>query len=237
MWNSSREINPYDRLAAPAPPPPYVSPPTYAEVVPAERIDMETETVRAPTLLVRHASVSSSVLSPALVEEEEVATSSPSSDAAASTSTGTGTTDGNLTASEVEAEATHDDPDLGPSPQLSEKARGKKRMREDSEEEHTSDEEDEALLENLLGEGSSSSGSGHIPNTNGPDDGRPDRKRMRTDTRISTDRLLDVDADVVMVARMGLVDELTYVERRRQAEKLKAIQKLYRSGRDSFLLG
>jgi hypothetical protein len=167
-----------------------------------------------------------------VVEEEEAATSL-SSNAVATTSsiTSTSAVAGNLTASEDEA--THADPDQGPSPQLSEKARGKKRMREDSEEERTSDEEDEALLENLLGEGGSGSGH-HNPNTSGRDDGRPDRKRVKTDTRISTDRLEDVDADVLMVARMGLVEELTDLERRRQIEKLKAIQKLYRSGRDSF---
>jgi hypothetical protein len=164
-----------------------------------------------------------------LAEEAEVETPL-SSDAAANTtsSTSTSAAAGDLAASEVEA--VHDDPDLGPSLQLSERARGKKRMRE---EEHTSDEEDEALLESLLGEGSSGRGGGHDPNSSGRD-GRPDRKRTRTDTRISTDRLDGVDADVLMVARMGLVEELTDGERRRQAEKLKAIQKLYRSGRDSF---
>jgi hypothetical protein len=235
MWNSSREINPFERLAAPAPPPPYVSPPTYAEIEPAEHIEMETETVlRSPTLTVRHVSLSSSALPPAVVEEEEEVATSLSSNAVATTSsiTTTSAEGGNLTASEDDA--TQDDPDLGPSPQLSEKARGKKRMREEEEEEEnelTSDEEDELVLEDLFGEGS---GSGQNPNTSGRDDGEPDRKRTKTDIAISTDRLEGIDADVLMVARMGLAEEMTDLERRRQLEKLKAIQKLYRSGRDSF---
>ena len=112
----------------------------------------------------------------------------------------------------------HDDPDRVP--QLSEKARGKKRMRE---EDYSSDEEDEALERLLLGEG----GSGHIPSTSDRD-GQPDRKRIKTDSRINTDPL-EVDEDILMLARMGLVEELTPLQRRRQNEKLKAIQKLYRS--------
>lgn len=271
MWNSSREINPFERLAAPAPPPPYVPPPTYDEAVPID-IEIEPETLQVPTLTVQHASVSSNVIPPAPAEEEEVAASS---NAATDTSTSAGTsgTDdsvnnvppssvatslpsaaatghlgniaddtnnnpssslipstgpvGNLPASEVEAD--HDDPDLGPSPQLSEKARGKKRMRE---EDYTSDEDNEAL-ESLLGEGSSS-GSGHHLNSSGRDEG-PDRKRMKMDTRISTDQLV-VDRDVLMVARMGLVKELTPKERRRQAERLKDIEKLVRIGRGSLQL-
>lgn len=278
MWNSAREINPFETLAAPAPPPPYVSPPTYAEVVPeelndteaAERIDMETATLQAPTLTVLHPSVLSSILPPAAVEEEEVEASlSANATTSTNTSTSTGSTDdslisglptpvassppspapgnlsnggddassgpsspiastspaANLAVSEVEA--VHDDQGLEPSSQLSEKARGKKRMRE---EDYTSDEEDEALERLLLGEG----GSGHNPSTSGRD-GQPDRKRIKTDTRINTDRL-EVDEDILMLARMGLVEELTPLQRRRQNEKLKAIQKLYRSGRDSHKL-
>ena len=273
MWNSSREINPFERLAAPAPPPPYVSPPTYDEAIPIV-VEIEPETLQAPTLTVQHASVSSNVIPPAPAEEEEV---EASSNAAADTSTNastSGTDDspnnvppssvatslpsatashlandaddasnnpsssfsslipstgpvGNHPASEVEAD--HDGPDQGPSPQLSEKARGKKRMRE---EDYTSDEENEAL-ERLLGEGCSS-GSGHNLDSSGREEG-PDRKRMKMDTRVSTDQLV-VDRDVVMVARMGLVKELTFKERRRQAEKLKDIEKLVRSGRSSLQL-
>jgi hypothetical protein len=58
---------------------------------------------------------------------------------------------------------------------------------------------------------------------------------MKMDTRISTDQLV-VDRDVLMAARMGLVEELTPRERRRQVEKLKAIEKLFRSGRGSLRL-
>jgi hypothetical protein len=266
MWNSSREINPFERLAAPAPPPPYVPPPTYDEAVPIE-IEIEPETLQAPTLTVQHVSVSSSVIPPAPAEEEEVEASS-NAVANTSTSTSTSNTDDSpnnappspvvsslpsATAGHLDndaglsslslipstgpvedslvsgVEADHDDPDLSPSPQLSEKARGKKRMRE---EDYTSDEENQAL-ESLLGEGCSS-GSGHNPGSSGRDQ-EPDRKRMKMDTRISTDQLV-VDRDVLMAARMGLVEELTPRERRRQVEKLKAIEKLFRSGRGSLRL-
>jgi hypothetical protein len=115
--------------------------------------------------------------------------------------------------------------------QLSEKARGKKRMREEDYYYSLDEKDDLERLENLLGEpeggcsGSSSSDRDR--------DGEPDRKRMKkdadTDTRINTDRL-EVDEPVLMVARMGLVEPLTDAESWRQVKKLKDIKKLYRSG-------
>jgi hypothetical protein len=125
------------------------------------------------------------------------------------------------------------DEDPNAQSQLSEKARGKKRMRE---EDYSSDEKDDSeTLEELFG-GSSGSG-GCNPSSSGDGDGQPDRKRIKTDTdthtRISTDPL-EVDEPVLMVARMGLFDTLTDVESSRQVKKLKEIQRLYRSGRPSL---
>jgi hypothetical protein len=122
--------------------------------------------------------------------------------------------------------------------QLSEKARGKKRMRE---EDYSSDEKDELeTMEDLLGGGSGGGGSGSGSSRTSSDrDGRPDRKRVKTDadadtdTRISTDRL-EVDDSVSMVARMGLFETLTDAESCRQVKKLKEIERLYRSGRLSL---
>jgi len=117
--------------------------------------------------------------------------------------------------------------------QLSEKARGKKRMRE---EDYSSDEKDESeALEELLG-GSSTGGCNPSSSsrTSSDCDGQPDRKRVKTDTdtdtRISTDPL-EVDDMILMVARRGLFDTLTDAESCRQVKKLKEIEKLYRSGR------
>jgi hypothetical protein len=110
--------------------------------------------------------------------------------------------------------------------QLSEKARGKKRMREEDEK------DDSEALEDLLG-GGRSSGSGTSTSDR---DGQPDRKRMKTgtDTRINTDRL-EVDEPFLIVARMGLFETLTDVESCRQVKKLKEIEKLHRSGRRRLL--
>jgi hypothetical protein len=118
--------------------------------------------------------------------------------------------------------------------QLSEKARGKKRMRE---EDYSLDEKDDSeTLEVLLGGGCSGGSS-----ISSDRDGQPDRKRMKTDTardtaldtRISTDRL-EVDAPFSMVACRGLFETLTDTESCRQVKKLKEIEKLYRSGRRSL---
>ncbi len=194
MWNSSREIQPYERLATCVPPPPYVLPPTYAEVVPSEHIEtieevpvepihvetieIEPSTLRSPTLSVRHAAVSSTAI-PRGPPAEVVVEAPPS-----------------------------------------EKARGKKRMRE---EDYPSDEDDE---DESLGEGSSGD-SGRNPSTSNCR-GQPDRKRIKTDTRISTDRL-EVDNEVSMVAGMGIVELPTDAEQWRQVQKLKEIEKLYRA--------
>ena len=127
------------------------------------------------------------------------------------------------------------DENPNPESQLSEKARGKKRMRE---EDYSSDEKDELeTMEDLLGGGSS--GSGSSSRTSSDRDGQPDRKRVKTDadsdadTRINTDRL-EVDDSVLMVARMGLFETLTDAESCRQVKKLKEIERLYRSGRLSL---
>lgn len=75
MWNSSREIQPGERLATQAPPP-YVLPPTYAEVVPPEPFPVETieidpSTLQSPTLDVRDISVSSRNIPHVPVTDEE----------------------------------------------------------------------------------------------------------------------------------------------------------------------
>ena len=259
MWNSTREINPFERLAGPAPPPPYVSPPMYAEVVPVD-IDTGTATA-APTLTVQIAHESSSALQPA-VEEEEVEVTLSTNFTASTSTTSTDDTSisslpspvasphpsaatGDLSNGAVDANsrpsspiaststagdlsisgvgAVHDDPDLAQPSQLSEKARGKKRVRELDD--MLADDEEEALERLLLGEGSSGTSSR---------DGEPDRKRIKTDTTINTDRLLNLSPAAVLFARVGLAERLTPDEHRRQTEKLKAIQKLYRSGRDSY---
>jgi hypothetical protein len=299
MWNSSREIQPYQSLATHAPPPPYVLPPTYAEVVPpgqieaveevirsesfpVEIIEIEPSTLQSPTLDVREVSISSTLIPPVSVTEEE-AHNTPSYSFGPSWTFMSSTQAQNLTASEDAADEidsddedpnsyigsqvttstddAHGEPshpldlsavlwaeeaensatsenetgnvssgDGNPNveSQLSEKARGKKRMRE---EDYSSDEkEDSETLEVLLGEGCGGGSS-----ISSDRDGQPDRKRMKTDTawdtdtRISTDRL-EVDAPC-----MGLFETLTDAESCRQIKKLKEIEKLYRSGRLSLV--
>jgi hypothetical protein len=113
--------------------------------------------------------------------------------------------------------------------ELSEKARGKKRMRNevyDEDEDQTPD----------LGEGcGSGSGSGCGPSTSScrerDCDGEPDRKRMKTDkkdraTKINTDRLEGMDPGVLIVAHVGFVEVPTNEERFRHAKKLKETEKL-----------
>jgi hypothetical protein len=115
--------------------------------------------------------------------------------------------------------------------QLSEKARGKKRMRD---EDYSSDERDAAeTLGELFGGSSGSSSGGCNPGSSSNDrEGQPDHKRMKTDTdtdtRVSTDQL-EVDEPILMVARMGLFETLTDAESCGQVKKLKEIEKLYRS--------
>jgi hypothetical protein len=291
MWNSSREIQPGERLATHAPPPPYVLPPTYAEVVPPGQVEtvaevvhlepfpVETIEIEPSTLDVREVSISSNIIPRVPVTEEE-AQNTPSYAFGPSWSFLSSTQAQNPITSEDEADEevvgsqvttgtddAHGDPShsLDPVPslwaagaensttsgnetgdvgsgdenpnaqsQLSEKARGKKRMRE---EDYSSDEKDDSeTLEELFG-GSSSSG-GCNPSNSGDGDGQPDRKRIKTDTdthtRISTDPL-EVDESVSMVARMGLFETLTDVESCRQVKKLKEIERLYRrSGRLSL---
>jgi hypothetical protein len=105
-----------------------------------------------------------------------------------------------------------DDPDAGTSLRLSEKARGKKRMREEdySSDEDENDENDDPFVEG----GSRRGGSGH--------------RRKKRDTRISTDRL-DMSPDGWQVPILTFMDDLyTLSDRRRSTEKLKSIQRLYR---------
>ena len=244
MWNSSREIRPYERLATHAPPPPYVLPPTYAEAVPpgqiesveevvppelypVETIEIEPSTSQPPTLCVRDVSVSSTVIPRAPVTEEAAHNkpsytfgsswnfSSIAPQAEISTTSENETGDGDVGSA---------DENQNVESQLSEKARGKKRMRE---EDCSSDEKDDSeTLEHLLGEGCSGG------NTNNDRDGQPDRKRIKTetDTRISTDPL-EVDTSVLIVARHGIVETLTDVQSWCQVKKLKEIEKLHRAGR------
>ena len=235
MWNSSREIQPDERLATRPPPPPYVLPPTYAEVVPGEigtfeevvhpeplpveTIEIDPSTLQSPTLDVRGVSVSSSNIPHVPVTEEEAHTN-PSHSFGPSWAFQSTTQAQNSAASEDEPADGVDADDENPivESQLSEKARGKKRMRDEDE---TDDLED-------LG-GGCSSGS-----TSSDGDGQPDRKRMKTDTdtdtRVNTDRL-EVDESFLIVARMGLFETLTDVESWRQVKKLKEIEKLYRNDR------
>ena len=208
MWNSSQEIRPYEPLAtAHAPPPPYVLPPTYAETDPPGQIEaVETTDEVVHSELEPFATA-------VTIEIEPSTSQSPALDVwdsdACVSSTESGEVDSGDENRNVES-------------QLSEKARGKKRMREEDQSE---------TLEDLLGCCSSGSRTGNDR------DGQPDRKRMKTDadtdTRISTDRV-EVDESVLMVARMGLFETLTDVESYRQVKKLKEIQKLYRGGRLSL---
>ncbi len=278
MWNSSQEIRPYEPLATGPPPPPYVCPPTYAEVALAERIETIEEVVptsqehietieihpaslQPSTLNVQDVSVSSSVIPRAAVAAEEAevevslssnapngtshalgpswtfygdSSSTPVDDPYASGDEADSGDDENELPTVSEAvEFLRDSEDTNPpaESELSEKARGKKRMRdEDYDEDQTPD----------LGEGcSSGSGGGCGPSTSScrdrDNDGEPDRKRMKTDkdrdTRINTDRLEGVDPGVLIVARAGLVEVPTNEECFRHAKKLKEIEKLYRTDR------
>ena len=231
MWNSSREIRPYERLATHAPPPPYVLPPTYAETdppgqiepveevvipepYPVETIEIEPSTLQPPTLGVRNVSVSSTVIPRVPVDEEEVH-DKPSYTFGPSWNFSS-------IAPQVEISTTSEnetgDVDVGS--ELSEKARGKKRMRE---EDYSLDEKDDSEVLEHLGEGCS---GGNTRN------GQPDRKRVKTetDTRISTDPL-EVDTTVLIVARHGIFETLTDVQSWFQVKKLKEIEKLHRAGR------
>jgi hypothetical protein len=212
MWNSSREIRPYELLATHAPPPPYVLPPTYAEVIPPGQIEAVEEVVRSePFPAVETVEIEPSTLQSPALDLREVSDSP--------------TIVPQVPVTEEEA---HGNPNV--ESQLSEKARGKKRMRE---EDYSSDEKDDSeTTEDLLGRcGSSSRTTG-----SGDRDGQPDRKRMKTDTdtdtRISTE--LEVDGEVLIVARRGIFETLTDEESCRQVKKLKEIEKLYRSGRASL---
>ena len=259
MWNSSREIQLDEPLATGPPPPPYVQtrnvlPPTYAEVVPlrqyeaVETIEIEPSTLRSPTLDVRHVSVSSRVIPdvPVTEEDEEEEANDNSSPSLNPSWTFPPTTQApNPTASEDRADevaensssSENETGDVGSSDEhpkgeseLSEKARGKKRMRDEDDEYDESE-----TLAHLLGDVGSSSGSGSY--TSSDCDGQPDRKRTKTDTDtdsgINTDPL-EVDPSVLIVARMGIFNTLTDVEGCRQVKKLKEIEKLYRSGRLSL---
>ena len=280
--------NPGDHLAIQAPPPPYVQPPTYTEVVPTgqieavqqvvhlepfqvETIEIEPSTLQPTTLDVRDASVSNTI--PSLPVTEEEAQNAPSFTFGPSWTFMSSTQAQNPTASEDEDEA-HVDPysldtlawaeeaenstttsengtgDVGSGDenpnvesqesQLSERARGKKRMREEDYSSLEDEKDESEALEELLGESSCTASGGCNPGGSGSSgtssdrDGQPDRKRMKTDTdadtRISTDPL-EVDESVLIVARMGLFETLTDAESCRQVKKLKEIEKLYRSGR------
>jgi hypothetical protein len=193
MWNSSREIQPDERLATQAPPPPYVLPPSYAEMVPPGQIDA----VHPEPLPVEVIEIDPSAFSRAASEDEAADIGGSGSDA---------------------------NPKNDES-QLSEKARGKKRMREEDENENDDSE--------LGGDCSSGSSSGTRTSDR---DGQPDRKRLKTgrdttDTRFSTDRLEGVDDEILIAARAGLVETLTDVESFRQVKKLKEIEKLHRIAR------
>ena len=276
MWNSSREIQPYDTLATThaQPPPPYVLPPTYAEVFPpggqiesvvqvvrhsepshVETIEIEPPTVQPSTLDVREVSVSSRNI-PAVLVTEEDANNAPSYSLGPSWTFASSTLAQSLTAPDGAAQGDPSGPlDLSTFPraeeaensttpgagdergnvgggsgdeddpnvesQLSEKARGKKRMRE---EDYPSDEQDEAeTLECLLGEGCSSGGSGCNPgssSSSGRGREQPDRKRIKktdedTDNRgISTDRLKAAAARLSMITRWALLENRIGVEPR-----------------------
>jgi hypothetical protein len=109
--------------------------------------------------------------------------------------------------------------------QLSEKARGKKRMRD---EDYPSDDKDDSeTLEMLLGEGSSGGSSSSSSSTSSDRDGQPDRKRMKTDAetegRINTDQSV-VDERLSMIARLGFIRKSSWS----RAKQMKDIKKLYR---------
>jgi len=209
MWNSTRAINPFLHLAAPPPPPPYVEPPAYATEDPAT-LSAESQAPET-TLTAERTSPPPSVPPPASEAEVEAAVSAGPS---ASASDIVDHTPSPPLSPVVCSPEGGDDPDAGTSLQLSEKARGKKRMREEdysySSDEDENDENDGPFMEG----GSRRDGS--------------DRRRKKTDTRINMDRL-DMSPYGWQTPRMSFMDELyTLSDHRRSAEKLKSIQRLYR---------
>jgi len=186
--------------------------PSPVEVI---EVDSEPSTLQPSTLDVRDVSVSSSSIPRVPVtEEEEEAQNNHSYSLGPSWAFASTTQGQHLTRSEDEAGGVGggygggcsgvENPNI--ESQLSEKARGKKRMRE---EDYTSDDEDDAktvelLLEEGCGSGSSSSSCDR--------DGQHDRKRTKTDA--DTDTSTESDA-----------------ESWRPVKKLREIERLYRSGR------
>ena len=214
--NSSLSINPFLRLAAPPPPPPYTLPPAYTTEDPAPRTESQAATLTAERASPPRSSVprpDSEAVAEVSAETRRIddpadnplPTPSPSPPSTATTSA----------ADNASASEGADDLDTAPSSELSEKARGKKRMREEDSSSPDEDEDDP-----FAAAGSNSSGR----------DGRS-RKRQKTDTRISTDRL-DLSPGRTQGNHTSFMDKLlTMTDRRRNVEKLKYIEKVYRGGR------
>ncbi|KAI9458537.1 hypothetical protein F5148DRAFT_1287362 [Russula earlei] len=195
MWNTMKAIDPETSIAAPAPPPPYERVPDYEEQNPPA--------VACPVPLVR---------APSAPEEgeEELAAALLSLRAAGKRRSSVDDevdADGPLPSGSSSDTKTGDDGDLGSSLQVSEKARGKKRMRDDD---HASDEEGP---------------SGDPSEERGGAGGG--RKRQKMDTRINTDRLV-LDENVTMIARLGLVEQPPLRQRAWGAQKLKSMQRMFR---------
>jgi hypothetical protein len=107
--------------------------------------------------------------------------------------------------------------------QLSEKAHGKKRMREGD---HSDDKDDRETLEILFGNSEGSS-SGASSSSNSSDrDGQPNRKRMKTDA--GTDERINTDQSVAnewlsMIARLRFIRKSGWS----QAKRLRETKKLH----------
>jgi hypothetical protein len=217
MWNSTRAIDPFLQLAAPPPPPPYVEPPAYTTEDPVP-LAAESQ-IEAATLTAERASTPPSE-SEAEVEiaifadpsTNNIVDNTPRTPSPLPSPIATISMAG--ISGPLEGE---NDLDAGASAQLSERARGKKRM---LEEDYSSDEDENDENDDPFVEGSSSSSGSRLDGS--------DRKRKKTDTRINTDRL-DLSPCGWGTQRTSLVDKLySLTDRRRHAEKLKSMQRLYR---------
>ena len=246
MWNSIREINPYMRLAAPAPPPPYLPPPAYADEDRVPHVGPQTSSQAvqrlspAPLPLVCPPSASEE-------EEEEEVDASLSSRAAgerrsiADHNRPSSPSSNGTVASDDEDASRHGSgdgqaaEDAEPPPtRLSEKVRGKKRMRDEDDGDNPLEEEGSSRGpswrrhiegDNPLGEGSSRD----------PSSGRH-RKRQKQEDRTIKFNLDPLKIDdgfaLAYLSIGGFSSPQPDSMRRRHVEKLKAMQKMFCGGRD-----
>jgi hypothetical protein len=123
-----------------------------------------------------------------------------------------------------ESDEGDDDPEAVPPSRLSEKARGKKRMREEDSDCSSPDDDDSDDDPFAAG------GSGSNSRRDGPD-----HKRRKTDgdTRINTDRLDLSPCERGTNSTRFMNDLITLPERRRNSEKLKFMERMYRASQST----